>query len=48
MLYEVITDLVSVGSIGPLKPPQPGMRVTVRYLGLPGDPEVSVASYNFV
>lgn len=36
-------DLVSVGSIGPLKPPQPGMRVTVRYLGLPGDPEVSVA-----
>jgi len=36
-------DMVSVGSIGPLLPPKPGMEVTVRYLGLPGDPEVSVA-----
>ncbi|QBF29825.1 2-keto-4-pentenoate hydratase [Thalassococcus sp. S3] len=36
-------DLVSVGSIGPLIPPAKAKGgATVRYLGLPGDPEVSV------
>ena len=37
-------DLVSVGSIGPLMPPEKAKgRATVTYLGLPGDPTVSVA-----
>ena len=36
-------DLVSVGSIGPLMPPKPGLTVTATYAGLPGDPSVSVA-----
>lgn len=35
-------DLVSVGSFTPLTPPKPGQAITVRYEGLPGDPEVSV------
>lgn len=35
-------DLVSVGSFSPLTPPKPGQAVTVRYEGLPGDPQVSV------
>jgi 2-oxo-hept-3-ene-1,7-dioate hydratase len=36
-------DLVSVGSFGPLLPPaQAGGAATVRYEGLPGDPEVVV------
>lgn len=35
-------DLVSVGSIGPLLPPQAGRTVTATYEGLPGDPSVSV------
>jgi 2-oxo-hept-3-ene-1,7-dioate hydratase len=35
-------DLISLGAFGPLLTPQPGMRVTVSYRGLPGDPTVSV------
>lgn len=35
-------DLVSVGSFGPLLPPRAGMTATVRYEGLPGNPEVGV------
>ena len=36
-------DLVSVGSFGPLVPPAKGKGgASVRYKGLPGDPEVSV------
>lgn len=35
-------DLLSLGSFSPLAPPRPGGGYTVRYLGLPGDPEVSV------
>jgi 2-oxo-hept-3-ene-1,7-dioate hydratase len=36
-------DLISVGSIGPLMPPaKTGGHATVRYEGLPGNPEVSV------
>ncbi|MGP6086853.1 2-keto-4-pentenoate hydratase [Antarctobacter jejuensis] len=36
-------DLISVGSIGPLLPPaKAGGGATVSYVGLPGDPEVSV------
>ena len=36
-------DYVSVGSIGPLMPPVAGRTVTATYLGLPGDPEVTVS-----
>jgi 2-keto-4-pentenoate hydratase len=36
-------DLLSLGSFLPPKPPKPGTRATVKYLGLPGDPEVSVS-----
>jgi 2-oxo-hept-3-ene-1,7-dioate hydratase len=36
-------DLVSVGSIGPLLPPKPGLTATVKYDGLPGNPEVKVS-----
>jgi 2-keto-4-pentenoate hydratase len=36
-------DLISVGSFSPLTPPKPGQTVTVRYEGLPGNPEVSVS-----
>jgi 2-keto-4-pentenoate hydratase len=36
-------DLISVGSFTPLTPPKPGQRVTARYEGLPGNPEVSVS-----
>ena len=35
-------DLLSLGSFTPPLPPRPGLRVTVRYEGLPGDPAVSV------
>lgn len=35
-------DLVSVGSIGPLLKPEPGVTATVTYDGLPGTPSVSV------
>ncbi|MFG6081867.1 2-keto-4-pentenoate hydratase [Paracoccus litorisediminis] len=35
-------DWVSVGSFGPLLVPQPGQSAKVSYLGLPGDPVVSV------
>jgi 2-keto-4-pentenoate hydratase len=35
-------DLLSLGSFLPLQQPKPGARVAVRYLGLPGDPAVSV------
>jgi len=35
-------DLVSVGSFSRLLTPEPGLRVTVQYLGLPGSPAVSV------
>ncbi len=35
-------DLVSVGSIGPLLEPEPGLTATATYAGLPGDPELSV------
>ena len=35
-------DIVSVGSIGPLLPPQSGLTVTATYEGLPGTPTVSV------
>lgn len=35
-------DLISVGSFTPLTPPRPGQRITVRYEGLPGSPQVSV------
>ena len=36
-------DLISVGSIGPLIPPEKAKgRATARYAGLPGDPAVSV------
>lgn len=36
-------DLVSVGSFGPLMVPKPGMKATVSYKGLAGDPKVSVS-----
>jgi 2-keto-4-pentenoate hydratase len=36
-------DLISVGSFTPLTPPKPGQRVTARYEGLPGNPQVSVS-----
>ncbi|HZH26099.1 MAG TPA: fumarylacetoacetate hydrolase family protein [Azospirillaceae bacterium] len=35
-------DLISVGSFTPLTPPKPGQTVTARYVGLPGDPKVTV------
>ena len=35
-------DLLSLGTFLPFQPPQPGTTATVRYLGLPGDPEVTV------
>ena len=35
-------DLLSLGSFLPASPPKPGTRGTARYLGLPGDPSVSV------
>lgn len=35
-------DVLSLGSFSPLAPPRPGGSYTVRYLGLPGEPEVSV------
>jgi 2-keto-4-pentenoate hydratase len=36
-------DYVSVGSLGPLIPTAPGLTATVTYLGLPGDPQVTVS-----
>lgn len=35
-------DLLSLGAYTPPTPPRPGTRITVRYLGLPGDPSVTV------
>lgn len=35
-------DLVSVGCIGPLLQPEPGLTATVTYTGLPGDPAVTL------
>ncbi len=35
-------DLLSVGSFLPLQPPRPGALASVQYIGLPGDPSVSV------
>jgi 2-keto-4-pentenoate hydratase len=35
-------DLLSLGTFLPFQPPKPGTTATVRYLGLPGDPEVTV------
>lgn len=35
-------DLLSLGSFTPPLPPRPGLTVTVRYEGLPGNPAVSV------
>jgi 2-keto-4-pentenoate hydratase len=35
-------DLLSLGSFTPPLPPRPGLGVTVRYEGLPGNPAVSV------
>jgi 2-oxo-hept-3-ene-1,7-dioate hydratase len=36
-------DLLSLGSLIPAQPTKPGMRVLIQYIGLPGDPSVSVA-----
>lgn len=36
-------DLVSLGSFSRLLPPKPGMQASVEYLGLPGNPVVSVS-----
>jgi 2-keto-4-pentenoate hydratase len=36
-------DLLSLGSFLPIAPPKPGSTASVKYLGLPGDPEVSVS-----
>ena len=36
-------DVVSLGSFGRLQPAAPGVSATVRYQGLPGNPEVSVS-----
>ena len=36
-------DLLSLGSLIPAQPTKPGMRVRIQYIGLPGDPSVSVA-----
>jgi 2-keto-4-pentenoate hydratase len=35
-------DLLSLGTFLPFQPPKPGTTVTVQYLGLPGDPSVTV------
>jgi 2-oxo-hept-3-ene-1,7-dioate hydratase len=35
-------DLLSLGAFLPAAPAAPGTRISVRYLGLPGDPSVSV------
>lgn len=35
-------DVLSLGSFTAPRQPQPGLAVTVRYVGLPGDPSVSV------
>jgi len=35
-------DLLSLGSFAPPLPPWPGLAVTVRYEGLPGNPAVTV------
>jgi len=35
-------DLLSLGSLIPPQTPRPGMKLRLQYLGLPGDPEVSV------
>jgi 2-keto-4-pentenoate hydratase len=35
-------DMLSLGSFTPPMPPRPGLAVTVRYEGLPGNPAVSV------
>ena len=35
-------DLLSLGSFSKLRPPQPGLVVTARYEGLPGNPQVVV------
>jgi 2-keto-4-pentenoate hydratase len=35
-------DVLSLGSFTAPQRPRPGLAVTVRYLGLPGDPAVSV------
>jgi 2-keto-4-pentenoate hydratase len=35
-------DLLSLGSFLPIQAPKPGSTGSVKYLGLPGDPEVSV------
>jgi 2-keto-4-pentenoate hydratase len=35
-------DLLSLGSFTTPMPPKPGLAVTVRYEGLPGNPQVSV------
>ena len=35
-------DLLSLGGYIPPAPTQPGTRLTVKYLGLPGDPSVTV------
>ena len=35
-------DLLSLGSFTPPMPPRPGLAVTVRYEGLPGNPQVAV------
>ncbi len=36
-------DLLSLGSLIPAQATKPGMRVRVQYIGLPGDPSVSVS-----
>jgi len=38
-------DLLSLGGYIPPQPAKPGMKVQVRYIGLPGDPAVSVELY---
>jgi len=35
-------DLLCLGSLIPPQAPQPGMKLRLQYLGIPGDPEVSV------
>jgi 2-keto-4-pentenoate hydratase len=35
-------DLLSLGTFLPFQPPKPGTTVAVQYLGLPGDPSVTV------
>jgi len=35
-------DVLSLGSFLPLQPPRPGTSATVQYIGLPGNPSVSV------